>query len=61
MSTHLECFGQEEALLDIVLLRFLLVNIAETAVTVCSAAMLLQRQDSLPAPIAILLVMRETP
>lgn len=60
-AKYLECFSQEEALLHIVLLGLLLVDIAQAAVAVRCTAMLLQRQYRLPAPVAILLVVREAP
>lgn len=56
--TYLERFGQKETLLDIVLLRLLLIDVAQAAVAVCGTTMLLQGEDGLPAPIAVLLVVR---
>jgi len=61
VNIHLERLGEEEALLDVVLLRLLLVDVAQATVSVRCAAVLLQGEDRLPAPVAVLLVVREAP
>lgn len=59
--TYLEGLGQEKALLHIILLRLLLIHVAQSTIAVRSAAMLLQCQHRLPAPVTVLLVVGEAP
>jgi hypothetical protein len=82
-STHLKRLGEEEALLNIVLLWRLDVNVLDTAVATIRTTVLLQRLQKIftssinvslhyalkpdahlndvPSPVAVLLVVRQTP
>lgn len=58
---HLKHFGNEETLLDVILLGSFEVNIFDATVSTVRSTMLFNGLHSIPAPIAILLIMCQTP
>lgn len=59
--TYLECLSEEETLLHIILHWLLQIHILQAAEAVRRSTVSLQRLHGVPAPVTVLLVVRQTP